>query len=358
MGGKSIHAIIQPPRNRHYFLPHESRYKLDICPDSEDIPVGSRVHQILHDEVDKDMPFTTRHFYCCTQPRRRVNEALNLDLLLTCRQVYKEAALLPFAVNNFTVEFGLGREPFFPPSANVLEALIGTLAPQQRRSIKHLTLASRDFNRGDGVQIERLRGLVSLQVIHTHFIGHVDAVEWPNEETFSWGKWSPGLEMPVLKSVRHFAELQPGCACPNGCWDFDQVDNIRRTLAEWEGKLLEYARNSQKKGKFVQGGEDNSDIDDDKLEDKARGNQWKIDDGFRSIRTVDDEGANSDDDEQEEEASDQWDLDDSPGGICAVDVGVGHLQRLANIRVRLPRDGSESRDLVWYVMAWDVTGWL
>jgi len=266
------------------------------------------------------MPFTTRHFTCCASgptDSSKVRRILNLDVLLTCRQIYGEAALLPFAVNDFTVEFGLGRGPAFAPGLNVLGCLLRTLKPRQRDSIKYLNIASREFERADGIQIERLRGLNSLQVIHRHYLGHVDADEVPGQQdqaiSFSWGEWTSGLRMSGLESVRHLAEVQPACECPDGCWSIEQVDDIERTLRGWEDKLLECVREGRIG--FGQDGED--DGDDARVVDDKEGQDGK------------DHGVVDDGDED--------------------DLTEEELQRLAEIRVPLPRDGTESSDLVFWV---------
>lgn len=320
LGGESIHATLKPavPSNGSSSRESARQYRLDICPQAESLSDSdSRVHHILPKDVDVfGMPFTTRHFTCCANPSgSKVRKSLNLDLLLTCRQIYSEAALLPFAVNDFTVEFGLGREATFAPGVNVLECLLGTLSPQQRNAIKHLTVASRDSNSADGVQIERLRGLKSLQVIHTHFFGHLDAEAVPGQQAalFSWGDWTRGLQMPVLDSVRHLAELQPARECPEGCWSVEQVDDIDRTLRGWECKLLECVR----EGRDGRGFDDDDDDDDARIVDEEEG----------------------------EDGKDQGDVEDDDRSVLTEE----EQQRLAEIRVRLPRDGTESSDLVFWV---------
>lgn len=290
---------------------------------------------------DEDPPFVKRHIDCCIkQTRQPVNEAISLNLLLTCRQIYKEASLLPFTRNKFIVEFGLGREEVFPPGVNVLEAFIGTLAPEQRNSIKHLTLASSEFNASDSQQIERLRGLAILQIVHTHLSGHKDSDYWPNDETFTWGNWSRALSMALLRDVRHTAELEEeDCeSCTGSCWDEEQICGIDQTLRGWEARLLEQARESRR----VVGGEKKR-----KVPKKRDTFYWQ---------DVDDSGYEQDEDEDEDEEGDEdedeyeWDECDGSCKCLAGRAGIEELKRLGLVRLHLPRDGARARDVMMFVM--------
>jgi hypothetical protein len=323
VGGESIHVTLNPPANDHYYNRHESRYMLNLCSRPEPFPDSStpRASEIL-----SESPFTERHYRCCLKPNQPVNEALNLDFLVTCRQIYKEACLLPFKSNTFLVEFGLGRENIFPPGVNVLEAFIGTLAPQQRDSIRRLILASRDFNIADGVQIERLRGLASLQVVHTHLSGHRDSEDWPDDNTFE--PWSRNISMPLLKTVRHTAELQQeDCeTCPGGCWDPEAIYKIDRILRGWEVGLLDCARESRLE---VIGGER-------KVPQRRDSACWPDGDDYG------DDGEENDDDWDDERDDSCESLNKCPG--------INELRRLGSIRLHLPRDGASARDAVLFVM--------
>jgi hypothetical protein len=309
---------------------------LNLCPRPEPLPDSStpRARGILAEE--EDPPFTERHSRCCLTPNPPLNEALNLDFLVTCRQIYKEACLLPFQSNTFLVEFGLGRENIFPPSVNVLEAFIGTLSPQQRDSVKHLILASRDFNTADGVQVERLRGLASLQIVHTHLSGHKDFEDWPDDDTFTWGPWSRSISMPHLKTVRHTAELQQeDCeTCPGGCWDPEAIYKIDRILMGWEAGFLDCARESRPK---MIGGER-------KVPQRRDLACWMDANDFG------DDGEEDDDDLDDEGDDSCESLENCPG--------INELRRLGLIRLHLPRDGAKARDAMLFVMDGRVRGGL
>jgi hypothetical protein len=336
LGGESIHVMLGPPKNKHYYVAEESRYRLDICSRTEAFtevdPSTPRARELMAKTPNEDPPFTRRHVRCCIKPSQySVHQALDLDLLLTCRQIYREACLLPFKNNTFVVEFGLGRENSLPPSVNVLEALIGSLAPEQRRAITHLVLASRVFNRSDAVQIERLRGLVSLQVIHTHLFGHEDADRWPTDDTFTWEHWSHHVNMPVLKHVRHTAELQPGCHdCLKGCWDQERIDDIDKTLRGWEVELLERVRESRKPVEPVTS----------EVEKVAR-----LERHGSSCSWIDEEYDEDDEDDED------WKESDGSCDFWKLCPGVEELQRLGEIRLHLPRDGMRAREALWYVIS-------
>jgi hypothetical protein len=330
VGGESIHVTLNSPANDHYYSRHESRYRLNLCPRPEPLtdPSTPRAREILAIRIEEESPFTERHYRCCLTPNQPVNEALSLDFLVTCRQIYKEACLLPFKSNSFLVEFGLGRESIFPPGVNVLEAFIGTLAPQQRDSVKHLVLVSRDFNRDDGVQIERLRGLASLQIVHTHLSGHKDSEDWPDDNAFTWGPWSRSINMPLLKIVRHTAELQQeDCGiCPEGCWDPEAIYRIDRILRDWEFGLLDCARESR-------------------LE--VIGGERKVPQRRDSACWMDSENNGDDGEEDDDDWNDECDASCESLKNCA---GIDELRRLGLIRLHLPRDGARARDAMLFVM--------
>ena len=346
VGHESIHVSLDPPDNNHYYSREERKYRLNLCPEPEPLPNPSTSRAQLMAGDDEDPPFVKRHIRCCIkQTRQPVNEAISLNLLLTCRQIYKEASLLPFTRNKFIVEFGLGREEVFPPGVNVLEAFIGTLAPEQRNSIKHLTLASSEFNASDSQQIERLRGLAILQIVHTHLSGHKDSDYWPNDETFTWGSWSRALSMALLRDVRHTAELEEeDCeSCTGSCWDEDQICGIDQTLRGWEARLLERARESRR----VVGGEKKR-----KVLKKRDSFYWQ------DVDEEDEDGEEEEDEDEDEGYDDEWDdCDGSCKGLAGC-AGIEELKRLGLVRLHLPRDGARARDVMMFVMNGRVRGGL
>lgn len=73
----------------------------------------------------EDNVYLQRHSRCCVKALPRHG----LALLLVCKQLYTEAALLPFQANNFT--FGRPRD---------VRSLVERLTPIQQRSIADVTL--------------------------------------------------------------------------------------------------------------------------------------------------------------------------------------------------------------------------
>jgi hypothetical protein len=94
-----------------HILPEGSRkYKTRICASPEDCPTSEspRIHLALDDNtasdgMDDDSCYTLRHKEC--EHSATTKSGLNLDALLVCRQIYREASLLPFQQNFFV--FGL-----------------------------------------------------------------------------------------------------------------------------------------------------------------------------------------------------------------------------------------------------------
>lgn len=75
----------------------------------------------------KHPDYDTFHRECCRYPLSRAR--LKLSLLRVCRQVYDEAALLPFKYNTFSIE-----------SFDALVPFLKSLVPSQARAIKSITL--------------------------------------------------------------------------------------------------------------------------------------------------------------------------------------------------------------------------
>jgi len=85
--------------------------------------------------------------------------------------------------------------------------------------------------------------------------------------------------------------------------------------------------------------------------------EGKLLDSARGVHSVSDEaeevgdGQNDEDDvEDGEDKEEDWNIDDGSGSIVMIGAGVEEMQRLGEVRLRLPRDGTESRSLVWTVL--------
>jgi hypothetical protein len=87
---------------------------------------------------------------------------LNLDVLLVCRQIYREASLLPFEKNTFV--FGL-HDPV-EGRYETMGGFVDRLKDEQREAIRHVVVASDDalcvFERSD---VELLDGVRSLHML-------------------------------------------------------------------------------------------------------------------------------------------------------------------------------------------------
>jgi hypothetical protein len=103
-----------------------------------------------------------RHYRC--QPSRATNptRSLNLRILLVCRRIYREAALLPFQKNTFTLHMA---KPYVRPHPT-FRTFLDTLAPEQREALAHITVASiACFLKENKYQLPRLKGLRSLHIV-------------------------------------------------------------------------------------------------------------------------------------------------------------------------------------------------
>lgn len=136
------------------------------------------------------------------------------------------------------------------------------------------------------------------------------------------------MNMPLLKTVRHTAELQQeDCeACPGGCWDPEAIYKIDRILRGWEAGLLDCARESRLK---AIGGERKV----PQMRDLAC---WTYSDEYG------DDGEEDDEDWDGEGDDDCESLENFPG--------IPELRRLGLIRLHLPRDGARARDAMLFVM--------
>lgn len=96
---------------------------------------------------------------------------LSLALLRTCRQIYKEAALLPYAENEFI--FG----PRFEPLHNCSD-FVASLLATQRRAIKTLTFLNTNLtdNNLNATAVKSMTGVRKLTAIYDHtvsFLGNL-----------------------------------------------------------------------------------------------------------------------------------------------------------------------------------------
>lgn len=150
-----------------HVLPEGSRkYKTRICASPEDCPTSEspRIHLArdiyVSDGMEDDSCFTLRHKECANNVITK--SGLNLDVLLTCRQIYREASLLPFQRNTFV--FGL-HAPIEGP-VPTMAGFLNRLKREQREAVRHVVIASGSIESGTlKSQLAQLRGLRSLHML-------------------------------------------------------------------------------------------------------------------------------------------------------------------------------------------------
>lgn len=137
----------------------------------------------LISDVTLDKALAEHHYdyylsaYSTCPVRPPLTTSINLNLLLVCRAVYAEAALLPFKKNKFIMHTG--------PRCllQTFQRLLDRFAREQRCALAHLTVTSaanffggNNFNK---CQLLRLRGLRTLHIIqepNPHLKGMYDAI--------------------------------------------------------------------------------------------------------------------------------------------------------------------------------------
>lgn len=160
MGGNNVHILPQPDRKYQAYIclspedfPNQESPRVTIAPDDKN----------FNYELGNSQCFTTRHKVCSTPPGNAItaSNGLNLDVLRVCRQLYHEAAFLPFQQNNFF----LGLHAPLDGTPPAMDRFINRLCRDQREQVQHVTVVS-DTNRiKDRYQLARLKGLRSLNLI-------------------------------------------------------------------------------------------------------------------------------------------------------------------------------------------------
>lgn len=156
-------------------------------------------------------PFVEAHLDCTRtflkNTRTYLYQRLRLDLLQTCRQIYHDAVLTPFSVNEFDFvvdSSGLDRK---------LQCLFDVMVPTQVRAIKKLRFVCVDAAFPSHTVIQQLKGLDDLDIhivlkedyLANYFEGDV----WKLLEHFSAKLGVEALARLPLKSLRITGEVQP-----------------------------------------------------------------------------------------------------------------------------------------------------
>lgn len=151
------------------------------------------------------------------------NSPLNLlNILLVCRRIYQEAALLPFQLNTLTLRTVPSCWKF---ASSTIKHFLDNLARDQREALAHLTLISDSCALKDGMaQLARLKGLRTLHIVQRPDLGRTPTyiVQRPdrglapiyNAISFSW-KYAGSrpveirrLELRHLQAVRFSLEVR------------------------------------------------------------------------------------------------------------------------------------------------------
>ena len=138
------------------------------------------------------------------------NSPLNLlNILLVCRRIYQEAALLPFQLNTLTLRTVPSCWKF---ASSTIKHFLDNLARDQREALAHLTLISDSCALKDGMaQLARLKGLRTLHIVQRPDRGLAPIY---NAISFSW-KYAGSrpveirrLELRHLQAVRFSLEVR------------------------------------------------------------------------------------------------------------------------------------------------------
>jgi hypothetical protein len=140
--------------------------------------------------------------------RKPFDQYFHLDLLQTCRQIYHEAVLIPFAVNYFRYIVLRGGNDLG------LHCLLENMVPTQVRAIKHLRLVSTDTYFPRRIIIQQLKRLeqVDVQLVLSEFFaGHwcrFDEDFWKVLEVFPGRAGVEALSKLPLKSLHIALEMK------------------------------------------------------------------------------------------------------------------------------------------------------
>jgi hypothetical protein len=138
--------------------------------------------------------------------RKPLHQSLHLDLLKTCRQIYHEAVLKPFSVNEFH-HFCESRH--FP--GRELSNFVKALVPTQARAIKHLRVVFHNAPFLRHTIVQQLKGLERLEVqiaLADHYYGTFGNDMWKPLDDFSANLGVEALAEFSLKSLRITTEVE------------------------------------------------------------------------------------------------------------------------------------------------------
>ena len=142
LGGQMIHVHARP-----------KRLEISICRAHPSDSEASRCFALADQQI-LPLHYQHRHAKCWTSHRELHALQASLKLLLVCRQLHDEAALLPFSANDFAFDGtnGDGHEMF-----------VASLGAVQQRAVRHIVLGPQLFYRQSPFNI--LEKLCNVQEI-------------------------------------------------------------------------------------------------------------------------------------------------------------------------------------------------
>jgi hypothetical protein len=149
------------------------------------------------------------HDKCQPSPGTDPSRLLNLSVLLACRQIYLEAALLPFQKNTFIIQTGeLGAKNI----RLTFRLFLDHLAQKQRDALAQITITSTFcFLKYNKRQLARLKGLRTLHIIQEHRpnLGSMyDEISYGWKHAGGFPRSLRGVKLRRLQSVRFSLALR------------------------------------------------------------------------------------------------------------------------------------------------------
>ncbi|PPJ55590.1 hypothetical protein CBER1_03744 [Cercospora berteroae] len=161
----------------------------------------SEQQMIEHYKMNGDIEIFPDHYYgeekevtdCHTCCHDRQPDCLNLALLGVCRQVYDEAALLPYSTNEFILD----------TSHYAFSNFTSTLLPAQRKAITRIALVGDTL---PNVQLGWPRTLIGVKSLSLR-ISLAHAPSWTGPRRSSWELPLNPSKKALLKSTRPLARF-------------------------------------------------------------------------------------------------------------------------------------------------------
>lgn len=217
----------------------KKHYALFVCKCPHDLGDADPRLAIRDGPKDFRMPrHLEPHRKCLleTQPQVSSAQALGLDSLRACRQIYHEAALKPFS----NLLFSYPTKSYWLDNTNGLCAFLDALVPTQARAVTSLRLIIAYSSALERRTIARLSGLTKLEVDFRTFNSAT-----PEYTVFaSLYMHSKRLWFKEIGNLRHLKALRLSCEVE---WDTLPVTATdEEAITDWlesaESRLLQPAR--------------------------------------------------------------------------------------------------------------------